>query len=102
VRALGDHYVRTGNLLGETERIHKAGQQDDPRVGFQLANPLDELASIHARHPIIGNHHVEGGALKEFQTLFTVSGDFDAIANLFEEASAYQQSVSIVVYQQDV
>jgi hypothetical protein len=40
--------------------------------------------------------------LKEFQTLFTVSGDFDAIANLFEEASAYQQSVSIVVYQQDV
>jgi hypothetical protein len=99
---LGDYHIRAGNLLGETERIYKTGQKNDARVGLKRANAFDEFASIHARHAEVGYHHVEGGALEEFQTLFAITGELHVVTNFFEERSADQQSVSVVVYQQNV
>ena len=52
--------------------------------GLQLANALNQFRPVHARHAVIRHHHIEVGALEEFQALFTVSGDLHAISHFFE------------------
>src|ERR1039458_2786315 len=52
VRRFGDYHIRAGSLFRKPKRIHKAGEQNDARVGLQLAHSLDQLASIHAWHTI--------------------------------------------------
>ena len=40
--------------------------------------------------------------IEQLQAIFSIGGDFHSIANLFQETPAHQQSISIVVNQQDV
>ena len=84
VGALGDHRIGAGILLGEPQRLHKTGEQNDPCVRIQHANPLDQLPAVHARHAVIRHNHVELGGLEEFQALFSVGRDLYATSDLFQ------------------
>jgi hypothetical protein len=100
--SLAYHHVGAGRQFGEAQRLHKTRQKDDPGIRLQLPDALDELDAVHSWHAVIGDYNVEGGRLKEFQAFFTIYGNLHAVAHFLEQRSAYQQTVSIVVYEQNV
>ncbi len=84
VGALGDHGIRAGILLGESQRLHKTRQQNDTRMGIQHSNSLNQLTAVHTGHAVVGHDYIELRGLEEFQAIFAISRDLYATSDLFQ------------------
>ena len=62
---LGEEVVRPGpdGTHGVVDRA-EAGHDHDPRRGRELADALEELEAVHARHLQVGEHEVAAALFK--------------------------------------
>src|SRR5262249_10155707 len=87
-----------GPILGAC--VSRQGGRRDPaqfRNG-EMAYPLDELESVHSRHPDIADQHVRVNPLQSIERLSARLGSRHRCAGAFEHLPDEHERIAIVVY----
>ena len=79
-----------------------AGDHDDFRSIFTLANSLQGLEAVHAGQPYVEQHYIKGAFAHGFKAGFAAFGDENLVAFILQHAFERLADAGFIIHDEDV
>jgi len=102
VRALLNQQIGARRLFSQTKVIKKPAEKNDGVLKVASSQSSNKGDAIHARHSIIGYDQIELMPIHKLQGFPSARSGGNAIAKFFQNCSACDDTIGIVIHQENV